>query len=158
MNKFLFYSFFFLLASCQYFEKRVPSEEELLQERLKQIDWKEVTDYPSVNACDSLLDKEQKKACFFQFLTELIQQKIATDSTENSAEIFDTLNVLVTVFPDANITFEPQFPSDSTHYNKAKVDSILKNRLTDFPKIEPAQKEGIPVKTQFILPVVLKSD
>ncbi len=146
------------MASCQYFEKRVPSEEELLQERLKQIDWKEVTDYPSVNACDSLMDKEQKKACFFQFLTELIQQKISTDSTEKNAESFDTLNVLVTVFPDSNITFEPQFPSDSTHYNKAKVDSILKNRLIDFPKIEPAQKEGIPVKTQFILPVVLKAD
>ncbi|MDP2159132.1 MAG: hypothetical protein Q8K02_01510 [Flavobacterium sp.] len=158
MKHFCYLVLFSLLASCQYFEKRVPSEEELLQERLKQIDWKEVTDYPSVNACDSLMDKEQKKACFFQFLTELIQQKISTDSTERNAEIFDTLNVLVTVFPDASITFEPQFPSDSTHYNKAKVDSILKNRLTDFPKIEPAQKEGIPVKTQFILPVVLKAD
>jgi hypothetical protein len=28
--------------------------------------------------------------------------------------------------------------------------------LVDFPKVTPAIKHGIPVKTQFILPVILK--
>jgi hypothetical protein len=32
----------------------------------------------------------------------------------------------------------------------------LKARLIDFPKINPALKRGIPVKSQFILPVILK--
>jgi hypothetical protein len=52
--------------------------------------------------------------------------------------------------------FEPQFPKDSVAYDKTKIDSILKVRLVDFPKINPAIKRGIPVKTQFILPVILK--
>ncbi|HQV35112.1 MAG TPA: hypothetical protein P5335_06885 [Flavobacterium sp.] len=159
MNKFLsLLSFLFLLTSCQYFEKRVPSEEELLQQRLKEIDWKEVTVYPSVAECDSLLDKEQKKECFFNFMTVLIQQKIAPDSINQKVKIIDTIQVKVSIYPNATISFEPLFPSDSLNYDKIKIDSLIKSRLTNFPKIEPAQKEGIPVKTQFILPVILKME
>ncbi|RXR35491.1 hypothetical protein EQG68_00930 [Flavobacterium piscinae] len=158
MKHFCYFFFIFLLASCQYFEKRVPSEEELLQKRLKEINWNEVTVYPSVAECDSILDKELKKECFFRYLTEVIHQKIAPDSLLTNAKVLDTIEVRITVFPDSKITFEPLFPSDSLTYDKQKTDSIIKARLTDFPKIEPAQKEGIPVKTQFILPVILKAD
>ena len=156
MNKILSITLLFLLVSCQYFDKQVPSEEELLQKRLNEINWKEVTVYPSVAECDSILDKEQKKDCFFQFISQLIQDKIAPDSLTVPSKSIDTIDVKVTVFADSNITFEPLFTSDSTSYNKVKLDSVIKSRLVDFPKIEPAQKEGIPVKTQFILPVIIK--
>jgi hypothetical protein len=136
----------------------VPSEEELLQKRLKEINWNEVTVYPSVAECDSILDKELQKECFFNYLSQIIHQKIASDSLKKNAKILDTIEVKVTVFPDSKIMFEPLFPSDSLDYDKQKTDSIIRARLTDFPKIEPAQKEGIPVTTQFILPVILKAD
>ena len=156
MNKILSLTLLFLLVSCQYFDKQVPSEEELLQKRLKEINWKEVTGYPSVAECDCILDKEQKKKCFFQYISQLIQHKFTADSLVVSSKSIDTIDVKVTVFADSKITFEPLFTSDSTSYNKAKIDSMIQSRLVDFPKIEPAQKEGIPVKTQFILPVIIK--
>ena len=53
--------------------------------------------------------------------------------------------------------FEPQFPRDTETYDTIKIDSILKLKLVDFPKVNPAIKRGIPVKTQFILPVIIKS-
>lgn len=136
----------------------MPSEEELLQKRLKEINWNEVTVYPSVAECDSILDKELQKECFFNYLSQIIHQKIASDSLKKNAKILDTIEVKVTVYHDSKITFEPLFPSDSLAYDKQKTDSIIRARLTDFPKIEPAQKEGIPVTTQFILPVILKAD
>lgn len=156
-----FHSAFFivlLLVSCQFFEKPIPSEEELLQKRLKEINWNEVTVYPSVAECDSILDKEQQKACFFNYLSKIIHQKIASDSLFNQTNIIDTIDVNVTIFPDATLSFKPIFKKDSVSYDKQKIDSLIQSRLTDFPKIEPALKEGIPVKTQFILPVILKTD
>lgn len=156
MKNIYFLIVFVFVTSCQYFDKQVPSEEELLQKRLNEINWKEVTVYPSVAECDSILDKDQKKACFFQFLSELIQHKITPDSLTVHASIIDTIDVKVTVSADSKISFEPLFTSDSTSYNKSKIDSVIRTRLVDFPKIEPAQKEGIPVKTQFILPVIIK--
>lgn len=145
----------FLLVSCQYFDKQVPNEDELLRQRLKEINWKEVSSYPSMAECDVIIDKSLKKECFFSAMMRLIQEKLDADTIALLYPEMDTIEVKVTVFPDATLKFEPQFPKDSVGYDTTKIDSILKARLVDFPKIEPAQKEGVPVTSQFILPVIL---
>ena len=144
------------LCSCQYFGREVPSKEALLREKLKEIDWSQVDEYPSVAECEKIEDKALRQQCFFEFLTSQIQQKLSIDTLSILYPELDTIEVKVTVFPDARLKFEPQFPKDSVAYDTAKIDSILKARLTDFPKINPALKRGVPVKTQFILPVILK--
>lgn len=145
----------FLLNSCQYIKKQVPSEKELLKKELQTINWNEVDEFPSIANCDSLQNKTQKKQCFFEYLTQLIQEKLSIDTVSVLYPELDTINVKVTVLANSTIQFETQL-NDSLSYNAAKIDSILQIRLVGFPKINPAIKRGIPVKTQFILPVILK--
>jgi hypothetical protein len=147
---------FILFNSCQLFDKQVPSEKELLQKELKSINWKEVDEYPSVVDCDKIEIKKQREQCFFEVLTQLIQEKLSNDTLAMLYPELDTIEVKVTVYPNATMKFEPQFPRDSVAYDVIKIDSILKARLINFPKINPAIKRGLPVKTQFILPVILK--
>ena len=147
-----------LCFSCQYFEKKVPNEKELLEKQLKEINWNEVDEYPSVADCEKLTDATQRKQCFFEFLTTTIQQKLAVDTLSTLFPKLDTIAVKVTVFPNSNMEFDPQFPKDSVAYDTIKIDSILRVRLVDFPKVKPAIKRGIPVKTQFVLPVIIKSE
>ena len=147
---------FLLFNSCQYFDKQVPSEKELLQKELKAINWKEVDEFPSVADCDKIENKTQRQQCFFECMTQLIQGKLSVDTLSILYPELDTIEVKVTIFPNATMQFEPQFPKDSVAYDTIKIDSILKARLVDFPKVNPAIKRGIPVKTQFILPVILK--
>lgn len=144
-----------LLSSCQNLQKPEISEEELLQQELKKINWTQVDEFPSVATCDSIKDNAVRKQCFFDFLTVTIQQKLDLDTLSILYPQIDTIQVKVTVFSDSRLEFEPQFPADSLAYDKIKIDSILHARLTDFPKINPALKRGIPVKTQFVLPVIL---
>jgi hypothetical protein len=145
-----------LFNSCQYFEKQVPSEKELLQKELKSINWKEVDEFPSVVDCEKIENKKQRQQCFFEIMTQLIQQKLSIDTLAVLYPELDTIEVKVTIYPNATMKFEPQFPKDSVAYDTVKIDSILRARLVDFPKVNPAIKRGIPVKTQFILPVILK--
>ena len=147
-----------LCFSCQYFERKVPNEKELLDKQLKEINWNEVDEYPSVADCEKLTDETQRKQCFFEFLTTTIQQKLAVDTLSTLFPKLDTIEVKVTVFPNSTMEFEPQFPKDSVAYDTIKIDSILHVRLVDFPKVNPAIKRGIPVKTQFVLPVIIKSE
>ncbi len=149
--------FFIVVAitSCQFSDKKVQSEDELLQKELKKIDWKKVDAFPTIDACEAISDETQRRQCFFEYLTQTIQEKLNIDTLAVLYPEIDTIAVKVTVFPDATIKFEPQFPKDSVAYDKVKIDSILHNRLVDFPKINPAIKRGVPVKTQFILPVIL---
>lgn len=156
LKHFYFFLVFILFNSCQYFDKQVPSEKELLQKELKAINWKEVDEYPSVVDCEKIDNKQQRQQCFFEILTRLIQEKLSSDTLSVLYPELDTIEVKVTIFPNATMQFEPQFPKDSVAYDRIKIDSILKTRLVDFPKVNPAIKRGIPVKTQFILPVILK--
>lgn len=150
----LFLPLFFI--SCQYFDKQVPSEKDLLQKELKAINWKEVDEFPSVTECEKIENKTQREQCFFEVMTQLIQDRLSVDTLSVLYPELDTIEVKVTVFPNSRIIFEPLFPKDSVAYDTVKIDSILKARLVGFPKVNPAIKRGIPVKTQFILPVILK--
>ena len=147
-----------LCFSCQYFEKKVPNEKDLLEKQLKDINWNEVDEYPSVADCEKLTDATQRKQCFFEFLTTTIQQKLAVDTLSTLFPKLDTIEVKVTVFPNSTMEFEPQFPKDSVAYDTIKIDSILRIRLVNFPKVNPAIKRGIPVKTKFVLPVIIKTE
>ena len=154
------YSFLFVLffTACQFADKQVPNEKELLQKELNAINWKEVDEYPTVTNCDQIADKKLRQQCFFETMTQLIQEKLNIDTLSVLYPDLDTIEVKVTVFPNATMKFEPQYPKDSVTYDTVKIDSILRERLIDFPKVNPAIKRGIPVKTQFILPVIIKTN
>ncbi|AXG73430.1 hypothetical protein DVK85_03955 [Flavobacterium arcticum] len=144
-----------LFNSCQWFGGEVPDKQELVDKRLEEINWAEVTSYPSIVECDIMTDKQQRKDCFFETMARLVQEKLDADTIAVLYPQLDTINVEVTIFADSHLEFKPQFENDSLSTTSVAIDSILKNRLVDFPSIEPAQKEGIPVTTQFILPVIL---
>lgn len=155
-NTIAFLLLIFAFHGCQYFEKNVPAKEELLQKELKKINWSEVDEFPTIYSCDSIQDKEARKQCFFDFLTQTIQEKLATDTLKILYPNLDTIQVKVTVFPDARLKFEPYFPKSNKIYDTEKIDSIMQVKLHDFPVVEPAIKRGIKVKSQFVLPVILK--
>ena len=156
IKKVAIFILFVSLVSCQYFEKQVPDEKELLEQELKKINWDEVDEFPSVLQCDTIKDVEIKRQCFFDYLAQTIQERIGIDTLQMLYPEMDTIEVKVTINPDASLQFEPQFSKDSVAYDKTKIDSILTARLSDFPKVEPAIKRGIKVKTQFVLPVIIK--
>jgi hypothetical protein len=157
LKQFFLFLVFLFFNSCQYIDKQVPTEKDLLKKELKSINWKEVDEYPTVVDCEKITDKKLRQQCFFQIMSELIQEKLDIDTLSIMYPELDTIQVKVTVFPNAALKFEPQFPKDSVSYDTIKIDSILHARLIDFPKVNPAIKRGIPVKTQFMLPVILKA-
>ena len=153
--------FFLLLIfnSCQYFEKQVPDEKELLEQELKKINWNEVDEFPSVLRCDTIKDAEIKRQCFFDYMAQIIQERIGIDTLRIEYPEIDTINVKITINPDSSLQFETQYQNDSIPIaDKTKIDSILTSRLSDFPKVEPAIKRGVKVKTQFVLPVIIKME
>ena len=157
MKQFSVFLLLLSLVSCQYFDKKVPDENLLLQQELQKINWNEVDEFPTVLQCDTIKDITLKRQCFFDFITQTIKDRVEIDSFAIENPEIDTLKIKVTVNPDSRILFESQFLNDSISLSqKNKIDSILALRLSDFPNVEPAIKRGIKVKSQFILPVLVK--
>jgi hypothetical protein len=147
-----------VFQSCQYFEKNVPKKEDLLQQELKKINWDEVDEFPSVLQCDTINDKIERKQCFFSFMTNTIQEKLIKDAIKIQYPKIDTIPMKITVLADASLIFEPDFTKYNTLYDASKMDSLVQSKLSDFPAVEPAIKRGVKVKTQFVLPIILKSE
>lgn len=152
----LFFCAIFLVQSCQYFQKNVPDKNELLKEELQKINFQKVDEFPSIAECDSLTDEAARKQCFFDFLTQKIQEKLATDTIKTLYPNLDTIQVKVTIFPDSRLKFQPYFSKDSMNYNTNTIDSIMQSKLTDFPIVQPAIKRGMKVKSEFVIPLILK--
>lgn len=155
MNKVIALLLLLSLQSCQFFDKKVPNEKDLLEQELKKINWDQVDEFPSFSECDSLMDKESQQSCFYETLSIQLHSKLKDDSIAKLFPQLDTIQVKVIISSNSDLNFEPII-SDTIQYNKPQLDSIFQLRLTDFPKINPAIKRGVPVKTEFQMPVVLQ--
>lgn len=153
MQKIVLISVVLLFSSCKYFDNQVPQKEDLLQKELQSINWKHVDEFPSIDQCDSISDKDGRRQCFIDYLIENIQQRISVDTLALRYPEIDTIKVKITVFPDSTVTFDPD--SSKQSHEPHIIDSIIRARLREFPKVNPALKRGIPVTTQFIVPVIL---
>ncbi len=131
-----------------FFEEKPINEKEMLEKRLKEINWQKVDKFPSINNCDAIKDEELEKKCFFEFLSQTIQEKLITNKRKIKI-IPDSLSVKVTIYPNGNIDFCTQ--------NFLEIDSILKIHMVGLPRIYPAIKQGIFVKSEFDLQVIMKS-
>jgi len=146
--------FCFFLNSCN-FEKAIPEKEELLTERLQEINWNEITRFPSFSACDSIPNKTAHQKCFLEHLTYTIQQRLHGDTLSVLYPEIDTIHIKITINTDSSLVFETPF-NKQTNQNFRKIDSLINVRLRNFPQIEPAQKDGISVKTEFLFPLIVK--
>ena len=140
------------LQSCQFFDTKT-SKDKMLQKELKSINWKQVDEFPMISACEKLNDEAQQKQCFFESLSADIKLRIRKNCQEKLI-LNDTIFVKVSVLANSKVLFETQKLDKNRVLSHEKIDSILKIDTLDFPKIKPALKRGMPVKSEFVLPIV----
>lgn len=157
MKKIGFLIFLLGISSCEQFKQKNRTEQQLLQEELSKINWKEVDAFPTVLSCETNGTKEAKKACFFTYLATAMTAQINRDSIKNLYPEVDSLAVTVTIYPNANIAFKTK-PIENCALNTSKMDSLFQLKSANFEKIEPAIKRGLKVKSQFDVPIYLNRD
>ncbi|MGG5505796.1 MULTISPECIES: hypothetical protein [unclassified Myroides] len=145
----------FLITSCQWMSNKLPDEQQLLEEELNKIDWTKVDTYPSVASCDSIFDDETRKDCFFNYITAELEAKLQVDTLKGAFAQIDTLKVLVTIQSNAQVSLALYQLNDSLKQQLKSVDSLLQEKSKNLPHLSPAIKRGVPVTSQFVLPLVL---
>lgn len=117
------------------------------------INFNEVDFSPSFAVCDSLVEKDAKSACF----RTNIHQKIGEELQKKVLTIKDSVDeiVIVHLLIDAKgiLKLEQIEASEVIMEQLPTLDSLLAISIQNIPKIYPAIKRGIPVKTKYILPI-----
>ncbi len=144
-----------LFTSCDYFDVKKISSEEILNEELQTFNWNEVDVYPTFSACDSFTTKEEKKACFVNVLNSHVIDYLAIQHFVVSEDINDTLLLKFTISDKGEASMSNIEVAEKTIMQLPQIKNILIKSLDSLPKIYPALKRGQQVTSQFTLPVVI---
>ena len=150
-------------SSCQYFETEKISSDTFFEEELKMIDWTEVDRYPAFAVCDTLSEKTQQKKCFENELANHLQQGVKDQGVKDQGvmaiqDLNDTIMLSFSVSKEAKLSII-QMQMDSLLQSEFPhlKDSLLYS-LDALQLLAPAYKRGIPVTTQFTLPIIVKTE
>ena len=137
----------FSCLSCGYFSK---------ENKNQKID--AVIDYSKVDVSPSFKKSKNfpvkvKESCFREEINSRMQSSLIAYNF--TAKEFINETILIDLLIDANGRFKLKKITKPNRINDQlpKLDSILKSTIMKLPKIAPAFKEGIPVVTQYQLPI-----
>jgi hypothetical protein len=146
------------LVSCQFFETEKISSETFYEEELKAINWEDVDQYPAFSVCDEFTEKKEQKQCFETTLGRIVHQTIESKNIITGQDINSTVLLAFNIsntgeISNLNIEMDTVVEKEIPLLRQWLIESI-----DSLPQVAPAYKRGIPVKTKFILPLVINSE
>ena len=147
-----------VLTSCQFFETEKISSDQFYKEEIKAIDWDDVDHYPTFKACEQFTEKTDQKKCFETTLSTFVHQFIANKNISSNQDLNHTAVL------DFNISKTGEILGLTVTVDSILLQKVpllkewLSQSIDSLPRLEPATKRGVPVATQFTLPVVIKTE
>jgi len=155
MNRLILSCCFLAITSCNYFEKKKVYTQDILNEELKTFNWNEVDEYPTFDLCETTSGKENKRQCFENTLTQILNKNLASQNIVVTEDVNDTIILKITIDNQGGFSIKDIKSKDITKTQIPKIDSLLIHSFDSLPKIYPAIKRSQQVTTQFSLPVVV---
>ena len=144
-----------LVLSCNYFETKKISSQDIVNQELKTINWNEVDEYPSFSSCDSVSGKEQRKLCFETTILNHVNLYLSQQQIVVSKNVEDTIHMKIQIDKKGTLHVLDIKTASKTKVLLPEIDSLLLGSVTSLPKIFPATKRGQQVSTEYVLPIQL---
>ncbi|WP_438962219.1 hypothetical protein [Nonlabens sp.] len=139
-------------TSCLTQEQQEQEAQSRAQLRLQSIDFTAPDQLPLFEGCDEL---ENVEICFYKKLYEQVELRLNNHHLQFEVTKTDSLTAIIRVDKNGFIKYDGL--SGHTFSDKdIMVDSLLKNELQDMDQIKPALKQGVPVNSAYLLPVIIK--
>lgn len=154
INRIIFFLFLLLgLISCEkLFDKNTSTNHQVINEQ--PIDFTMVDAYPLLPECKKYTSREVQKDCFYQFLSKRIELALSKKQFPLNNELKDTIQVKIIIDKTGKSKVKTiNLPNDSAY--KELKEAIISS-IDSLPQVAPAIKAGIPVTTEFILPIIIK--
>ncbi|MFY9242899.1 MAG: hypothetical protein WAO74_07725 [Polaribacter sp.] len=150
MRVFSFLLMLIFITSC---DKLPFSKNKNLQQLDTIVDFTSVDLSPSFKICDSIIDKIEKSDCFRNTIHQKIGEELLLHSLSVKDSINETVYVDLIINDKGEIIFKELQSSEIIKKELPELDSIIHISVNNLPKIYPAIKRGIPVATEYQLPI-----
>lgn len=147
-----FFSFCLLLlltTSCSYFSSNKKVEGQVLDTI---VDFTKVDVSPSFSVCDKLID-EAKTKCFRANMHQQLTKRLRNFSFPINEIIDETIIVVLLINQSGKVSLQEVQSSDFIQEQIPDLLEFIEKSIDSLPKLQPAIKRGIPVVTQYELPI-----
>lgn len=156
IQRFILLFMMLLLWSCSQWEtKKIQSETYFAQE-WKAIDINEVDSYPTFPNCESVEASTALKACFENEITTAFYKSLQAQPLVVTSNLEDTVWIDLKVSQEGKLCIDSLHISDAVSFEIPDFPAYIHDAAQQLPRAFPATKRGIPVKTKFKLPVIVK--
>ena len=140
-------------TSCDYFSFEKNKNLEKID---MDVDFTSVDFSPSFKVCDTLINKLKKTDCFRTTMHQEIYKSLAKNSIQLKKDVDETIVVVIKIQADKQVVLASIKASDSLLKHIPNLKKMIKKSIADLPDVYPAIKRGIPVTTQYKLPIRIK--
>ena len=124
------------------------------------VNFNSVDSPPSFNACKDLIEKNKKEECFRTTLSSLFSKEISKKENSKNlivrSSIEEVVQLTVSINNQGVLSLKESKISVKILSEIPEIDTIFKKAIQNLPKVYPAIKRGIPVTTEYILPIRIK--
>lgn len=156
-NKFLIVLSLISLISCaDFLKKKQKTSENIVS--LDSINFNRVDAYPLLPECEDISSRTQQEDCFYNQLSNRIETSLSKMTIHLSKNIQDTIFVKLQISEKGKINVSSiNLPQEIRENNRA-LDSLIMVSILEIPQILPAIKSGVPVTSEFTLPIVISAE
>ncbi|CAA0246237.1 conserved hypothetical protein [Tenacibaculum maritimum] len=142
-----------IFTSCSFFSSR-KHQEKLKKEEI--VNFTEVDVPPSFPSCKNVIEEDKDK-CFREEIHKRIASKLTEKKIETAVSVRETIYVNILIDKEGGVHLQNIRIATSNSKAFSQLDSFLRKTVKELPKLFPAIKRGIPVATQYQLPIHLST-
>lgn len=159
-HKYLIILLSLILVSCQFFETEKISTQTFYEEEIQTINWNDIDQYPVFVHCEDFSEKKDQERCFTSTLLNVFMKAVEDQVSENMLNV----SIQDTIFLTLNVSEKAKFSMQKIEMDSLMIrifpflKEALLGRVDSLQLRAPAYKRGIPVKTEFTLPIVITTE
>ena len=120
------------------------------------VDYTSVDVSPSFKVCDALIDKVKKNTCFRNTIREEIAKSLSKYSIKVKQPLDETITVTIIIKSNKEVKLMNIDASETLIKEIPVLYEMIEKSIADLPNVYPAIIRGIPVTTQYKLPIKIK--
>lgn len=148
----LFFTLFFV--SCDVFFSK---KENIIIKEIP-IDYKTIDAYPLLPECKNITDRVLQKKCFYEKLSNKIQISLTSHLLESTDKTQGNILIKVHISSIGKASIKSVQIANNIKVAMPKLDSLIRVSIAQLPVLQPAIKAGIPVASEFSLPISINTN
>ena len=149
MYKFYLISLFFILSCNPIDQSKENDQDKRLNES---IDFSQVDSYPQFSDCSELLEKNKEVTCFSRELNSFLDKALKNNEALLRKMNTDKINLYMSIDRQGKLQIDSLKHNDQLETRNNKLRYYINKKASKL-NVQPALKQGIPVKVNFEMPV-----